>query len=247
VYGGGAGFGGAFSAEAGVQLTVGGDVVATGGASYPDGEGGWIELGASGPVFVSSDLDASAANGGVVMVNNAGLASISGRLMSRGSRGAGGFVDVAACDVDVLGTLDAGASNGGSAGTIDVAGYGVSIESMAHVVALPCAESRLHILDDRSRLSDDPSPSGRCPGPDDRVRSSASALLNTRQLFPQRHLLGDRRCSKPRLVVQAEGNRPGASRAMAVPPSFTSDHPREDEIVGSCRRSAARLRDRIRA
>jgi hypothetical protein len=138
--GGSNGVGGEVSVEAYDQLTVDGEIIATGGSSAPDGLGGTVDLLSNGPLIVSSTIDASALTGGAIWAwsNDAGI-SISGRLIAHGSRWSGGSIELSACtSVGVTGTLDAAGSNGGTGGYIDVEGESIAIGYDAHLLSSPC-------------------------------------------------------------------------------------------------------------
>jgi len=135
------GFGGILSADAGGTLTVTGEIVATGGGSLPDGEGGDVDLSSVGSLLISSVIDASAVTGGRVAASSGGVVSVSGTLDVRGSRYAGGQVELTGCSVQVDGTVDAAASNGGEGGYVSVEAVSISAGSTSHIVATPCLDN----------------------------------------------------------------------------------------------------------
>ncbi|HZR79951.1 MAG TPA: hypothetical protein VFD92_02555 [Candidatus Binatia bacterium] len=142
LYGGTMGFGGDLVADAGGDLSVAGNVTATGGMTFPYGEGGSVDLSAAGHVSIGATVDVSGATGGFISVDEGALVDVSGVLRARGSRGPGGGIELFGCAVSVGGTLDAGASNGGTAGLVDLTGNSMSIAAGATLTALPCEDGQ---------------------------------------------------------------------------------------------------------
>lgn len=139
------GVGGGIFLEAGETLALTGDVIATGGFSFPLGAGGGVDLYAKEALLLDGSVDASGAYAGRVFVQtgqgqtlSSGVVDIGGELVARGNRGVGGYIGVRACDVDLTGTLDAGSSNGGEAGLVDIFGDQISIATTAQAKAAPC-------------------------------------------------------------------------------------------------------------
>jgi hypothetical protein len=134
------GFGGEVVAEAGGSLSVTEDINVTGGDSSPYGQGGDVDFYSTGPATVAATIDATALIGGDVGVESESTVTVSGHVTARGSRLDGGGVALAGCGVTVSGTLDAGASNGGPAGDIDIEARTVTLTSVSSVQATPCIE-----------------------------------------------------------------------------------------------------------
>lgn len=137
-YGSSAGSGGALFASTNGNVTLLGDITATGGQTYPDAEGGLVEVSAGGTTTVSSIVDVSAAFGGGVIIENGGDVTVGGKILARGSHGDGGRVAVLGCHVNLNGTLDAGASNGGAGGIVESFGEAITASSTARILATPC-------------------------------------------------------------------------------------------------------------
>jgi hypothetical protein len=144
-YGGDEGAGGDFDIQTDGNASVANEVRVSGGSSLSNGKGGLVQLQVAGDLVVSDDLDASGAVGGEITITgrNGGLPeslSMTGSLLARGNRGAGGSVDAAACDLTVSGTVDTGSSNGGTAGTIALAGEHLTVFSSGRIRAVPCTQ-----------------------------------------------------------------------------------------------------------
>lgn len=156
LYGGGAGAGGQITIDAGGDLAITEDLIATGGGTLGGGPGGSIDVRAGGDLMVNATLNASGATGGTIFVQaaaNGGLAGqidVPGSLKARGAPGNGGTVDIQGCQVNVPGALDAGASTGGAAGRVTVFGGGISLPANCSVSAVPCADGTCVSLTSRA-------------------------------------------------------------------------------------------------
>lgn len=135
--GSGTGAGGDLTVVAGGTLQTGGEIRATGGAIYPGGRGGTVQLRAAGSLSVSSDILTSAADGGgVVLVGNP-IATF-GSITAKGARGTGGRVVIESCNASILGTIDTGATLGGVSGSTSISAGSISIQAAASILGQPC-------------------------------------------------------------------------------------------------------------
>ncbi|HEY8514654.1 MAG TPA: hypothetical protein VIS07_03970 [Candidatus Binatia bacterium] len=137
---GGGSNGGSIEIDAAGDVTLGGNVRATGGSAAGGGE---IDVRSDGTVTIAAGKTVQASGGffggGSITVRDASSIVSAGTVEARGASGGnGGFITLESCRVSIAGPLDVTAGSGGRAGGNAVTAGVVDVTASARLLATPC-------------------------------------------------------------------------------------------------------------